>query len=197
MRHAVLTVCLLLAAPPALAASADWRRDATRTDNDRIDTLPDAWRTALKQARRNDGAEVAALGALVDPKAALENPEPAPGFYRCRTIKFGDKAHTGLAFIAYNWFRCRIERSPGGDLTLKKLTGSQRTAGHLYPMNRRRLAYLGAEAWGDDKPYAYRQDPERDQAGVFERIGPERYRLVLPWPKYESDLDIIELVPAS
>jgi hypothetical protein len=196
--RAVLTLCLLLAAGPALAASADWRRDATRQDNDRVDRLAGAWTSALKAAKRSNGAEVRSLGVLADPKAGLENPEPAPGLYRCRTIKLGDKAGFGLPYVAYGWFRCHIELSSGGDLTLRKLTGSQRTSGHLYPMNRKRLAYLGAEAWGDGEgPLAYGENPERDQAGVFDRIGPQRYRLVLPWPKYESELDIIELVPAG
>jgi hypothetical protein len=29
--------------------------------------------------------------------------------------------------------------------------------------------------------------------GVFERIGPQRWRLVIPFPKQESKLDILEL----
>ncbi len=198
MRQAPLILILLCAAAPALAASADWRRDATREDNDRVDRLQGAWHSALKAAKRSNGPEVRALGALAEPKAGLENPEPAPGLYRCRTIKLGDRAGLGLPYVAYGWFRCRIELSPGGDLTLRKLTGSQRTSGSLYPMIRKRLAYLGAEAWGDGEgPLAYGENPERNQAGVFERIGPQRYRLVLPWPKYESELDIIELVAAG
>ena len=197
MRTTLLTLCLLSAAAPALAASADWRRDATAEDNDRIDRLQGAWHSALRAARRSNGPEVAALGALADPKAGLQGPEPAPGDYRCRAIKLGDRAGLGLPYVAYPWFRCRIELSPGGDLSLRKLTGSQRTSGNLYPMNRKRLAYLGAEAWGDGEgPLAYNQNPERNQAGVFERIGPQRWRLVLPWPKYESELDLLELVPA-
>ena len=37
---------------------------------------------------------------------------------------------------------------------------------------------------------------DRDLIAVLERIGPQRWRLVLPWPQYESNLDLIELVPA-
>jgi hypothetical protein len=198
MRRRVLALCLLLAPTPVLAASADWMRDAKKEDVDRIDTLAGAWRSAMKQARRSNGAEVGQLGELVDPKAAIEGPQPAPGLYRCRVLKFGDKAHTGLAYVSYPWFKCRIDLSPGGDLTLRKLTGSQRTSGHLYPMNRKRLAYLGAESWGEgEPPLTYGLNPDRDQAGVLERIGPQRWRLVLPWPRFESDLDIVELVPAA
>jgi hypothetical protein len=31
---------------------------------------------------------------------------------------------------------------------------------------------------------------------VLERIGEARWRLVSPWPQSESNLDLIELVPA-
>ena len=31
---------------------------------------------------------------------------------------------------------------------------------------------------------------------VLERIGERRWRLVIPWPQNESNLDLIELVPA-
>ena len=34
-------------------------------------------------------------------------------------------------------------------------------------------------------------------AGLVERIGDNRWRLVLPAPAYESLLDVIELVPAG
>jgi hypothetical protein len=43
----------------------------------------------------------------------------------------------------------------------------------------------------------YGADPERDVAGFIERIGPERWRLVMPWPHFESRLDVMELVPAT
>jgi hypothetical protein len=33
--------------------------------------------------------------------------------------------------------------------------------------------------------------------GVVERVGPARWRLVLPWPRWESNLDVMELVPAT
>ncbi|MGZ8407626.1 MAG: DUF4893 domain-containing protein [Caulobacteraceae bacterium] len=191
-----LALILALAAGPALAASADWTRDARPDDVQRLDNLRSAWTTALRQARRDGhGAELAGLGALADPKAGLDRPEPPPGAYRCRTIKLGDSRAHLLSYVAYPWFRCRIELAPGGDLILDKTTGSQRTRGHLYPQNRRRLVYIGAQAWGDDRPYVYGQDRERDQIGVFERIGPQRWRLVLPWPKQESDLDLLEFVP--
>ena len=50
---------------------------------------------------------------------------------------------------------------------------------------------LGDESRAD----AYGVDPMRDVAGYVERIGANRWRLVLPDPAFESLLDVIELVP--
>jgi len=178
----------------AVAASADWRRDATQLDQRRFARLDEAWSVALASARNNrHGRELAALNGLADPRLRLPRPEPAPGEYRCRTVKLGGPAAL-LPYVAYGWFRCRVDLSPGGDLTIRKLTGSQRTWGNLYPVSRTRLVYLGAEAWGAERAVRYRQNPERDQVGAFERIGPRRYRLAMPFPKRESDLDLMELV---
>src|SRR5690606_20523521 len=43
----------------------------------------------------------------------------------------------------------------------------------------------------------YGSDRMRDMAGLVERVGDNRWRLVLPAPAYESLLDVIELVPAG
>jgi hypothetical protein len=51
---------------------------------------------------------------------------------------------------------------------------------------------------GDEKrPMRYGRDVNRDMAGLIERIGPQRWRVVLPYPRFESVLDVVELVPAS
>jgi Domain of unknown function (DUF4893) len=200
MRAVAAIVLSIAAAAPALsapawAASGDWRRDASREDVRRIERLDEAWDAALSEARRGGhGRELRALGPLVDPRAALARPQPTPGAYRCRTIKLGSQDGRGLPYVAYGWFRCRVELTPGGDLILEKTTGSQRQSGNLYPDAPRRQVFLGAVAWGDREGRAtYRRDPQRDQAGVFERVGANRYRLVLPWPQQESKLDILEL----
>jgi len=43
----------------------------------------------------------------------------------------------------------------------------------------------------------YGVDTRRDVVGFVERIGPQRWRLVMPRPHFESQLDVMELVPAS
>ncbi|NJC40457.1 hypothetical protein GGQ87_000715 [Brevundimonas alba] len=177
--------------------TSDWRQVASPADASALGRLDQAWRLARAEAEDAGFAEqVEALGPLVDPNAGQAGRlQPAPGAYRCRTIKLGAKSPGGLAYVAYPGFRCTVELTPGGDLVLTKTTGSQRSRGLLYPDTDRRLVFIGAQAWGaDETGYpAYGQMPERDQIGVFERIGAERWRLVIPWPKQEAKLEILEL----
>jgi len=191
------------AAPEAAAPSPgeqgggdDWRAVAAPADASLLGRLDQAWSLARAEAEaRGFADEVESLGVLVDPNAGQAGRlQPPPGDYRCRTVKLGAREAQGLAYVAYPAFRCRVELTPGGDLILEKTTGSQRTRGLLYPDTDRRLVYVGAQAWGDESGFpAYGAKTERDQLGVFERIGPQRWRLVIPFPKQESKLDILEL----
>ena len=190
-------------APPSAAPAAGeqggtdlWKTVATAEDQDRIARLPAAWEAALAEADQDHGAEIDALGLLGAPDGGRAGAlQPAPGKYRCRTIKIGAKGEGNLDYVAYGWFTCTIELTPGGDLILTKASGSQRSRGLLYPDTDKRLVFVGAQAWGTDETAfpAYGQRVERDQVGVFERIGIERWRLVLPWPKQEAKLEILEL----
>ena len=185
--------------PAAPTGVDDWREVASPEDASRLGRLDQAWRLARAEAEEKGfAAEVEALGPLVDPNAGLAGRlQPAPGTYRCRTVKLGSSTPEGRGFLEYPWFRCTIGLTPGGDLVLTKADGSQRTRGLLYPDTDRRLVFIGAQAWGADETGwpAYGQMPERDQIGVFERFGPDRWRLVIPWPRVESKLEILELVP--
>ncbi len=195
------------AQPSPRAEEVTWGDLAKPDDVRRYERLDEAWREALAEARVEHAAELKALGPLADPGAGLPRPHPAPGLYRCRVIKIGSQSLNGggstLAYVAYPGFRCRVDLTPGGDLTLAKQTGSQRSTGQLFPerdpggADTDRLVFLGSQAWGSDEPSApgYGRDPERDQIGVFERIGENRYRLALPWPRQESKLDLLELTP--
>ena len=122
---------------------------------------------------------------------------PPAGDYRCRTVKLGSQGgEDGLGYVVYSWFACRIEQTPAG-LKFSKLTGSQRPSGLLFPENDRRMVLLGSMALADEPPAnSYGQRPDRDLVAVLERIGERRWRLALPWPQNESNLDLIELVPA-
>ncbi len=176
-----------------------WKTIASADDQDRLARLNDAWKQALREANHDFGAQLDSLGMLAVQDAALATPplQPGPGKYRCRTIKVGSMNGEGLKYVAYPWFTCTVELTPGGDLVLTKTTGSQRTRGLIYPDsdNPGRLIYVGAQAWGDTETSfpAYGAQPERDQVGVIERIGAGRWRMVVPWPKQESKLDILEI----
>lgn len=186
--------------PPGVpgAVLRDWRAVVTPTDRHRHDRLDAAWDLALAQARRlpGSGGELRPLGALIDPDAALDNPAPPPGDYRCRTVKLGSQSgDQGLGYVIYGWFDCRIEATAQG-LKFSKLTGSQRPSGLLFPESGRRMVMLGSMALASEPAAnSYGQHSDRDLIAVVERIGERRWRLAIPWPQAESNLDLIELVP--
>jgi len=190
--------------PPAPEAPVgvvldDWRGVITPADRDRYQRRAAAWTLALEQARRQPGSgDLTALGALIDPDAGRPGVAPPPGAYRCRTVKLGSQGDEGgLGYVVYGWFACRIEQTPAG-LKLVKRTGSQRPAGLLFPENDREMVFLGSMALASEPTArSYGQRPERDMVGVLERVGEARWRLVTPWPATESNLDLLELVPAT
>lgn len=184
---------------PSGAVLSDWRGVITASDRDRYQRRDAAWTLAMQQARRQPGSgDLSALGDLIVPGAARPSVTPPVGAYRCRTIKLGSQGgEEGLGYVVYGWFACRIEQTAGG-LKFSKLTGSQRPSGLLYPENDRHMVFLGSMALASE-PAArtYGRRPDRDMVGVIERIGEQRWRLAIPWPANESNLDLIELVPAA
>ncbi len=183
---------------PTGAVLADWRGVITAADRDRYQRRAAAWSLALEQSRRQTGSgDLASLGDLIDPAATRAGVTPPEGAYRCRTVKLGSQGGDGgLGYVVYGWFACRIENTALG-LKLTKLSGSQRQAGLLFPENDREMVFLGSMALASEPTArAYGQRPERDMVSVLERIGESRWRLVTPWPANESNLDILELVPA-
>ena len=174
----------------------EWRTLASSDDVERIDRIEDAWQEALAEARDEGfAAQVEGEAALLDPAAALPRPAPSPGPYRCRMVKLGSTGDAP-AFRAFKPFFCYVQ--PDGELlNIVKQTGSQRPAGWLYPSEMEtRLIFLGTLALGtEEEALPYGDSPERDMAGVVERIAPFHYRLVIPWPRLDSKLDVIELVP--
>ncbi len=175
----------------------DWRLVATAEDASRLGRIDQAWRLARAEADAGGFAsEIEALGVLVDPNAALPGRlQPPPGDYRCRTFKIGSASGAEVVYVAYPWFRCTVELTVGGDLILTKATGSQRTQGLLYPDTDRRLVFVGAQAFGSRETGfpGYGEQADRDQIGVLERIGEQRWRLVLPWPRWEAKLELVEM----
>ena len=201
IRAAAVCLCLSLAAcaPNAIVTpkAADWRTAATNADRERLRDWRAAFVKALAQARAaGHGQAIAAEGALLDPDAALGGPI-ANGAYRCRVIKLGAKTPGMLDYVSYPAFACRVqqERNLQG---FAKLTGSQRPVGLIFPNDALRQVFLGTLVLGDERrAMQYGNDPDRDVAAFVERIGPARWRMVMPRPAFESTTDVIELVPAN
>lgn len=175
-----------------------WQRVATDADESRIGRLGLAWASALADARRRHQRDVDSEGALLEARGALPRPAPTPGSYNCRLIRLGSATRGDPAFEKFQPFFCYVEVEDEL-LTIVKQTGSQRPAGRLWEDDRAdRLIFLGSLALGnEEQPLAYGDDPKRDMAGVLERIGPFRWRLVIPWPQSTSKLDVFELTPVA
>ena len=182
---------------PAPASEA-WKAVATAEDKDRIARLGLAWQEALGDAQKSNGADIRREDKLLLPRSGLPRPDPTPGSYNCRLIKLGKAAPGGKPYETFKPFFCYVEVE-GDLLTIVKQTGSQRPAGRLWKDDDpNRLVFLGSLALGnEDQPLAYGDDPKRNMAGVLERIGPFRWRLVIPWPQSTSKLDVFELTPVD
>ena len=191
-----LTACSTIPGSAPVASSTDWRQVVTSADRARLRDWRTAFTRALMQARAaGHAADLARQGKLLEPDAAI-GPVPIPnGLYRCRVIKVGAKTPGLLDYVAYPAFACRVgqEKELQG---FNKLTGSQRHAGLIFADSPLRQVFLGTLVLGDEnRAMQYGRDQDRDIAGWVERIGDRRWRMILPYPHYESTLDVIELVP--
>lgn len=204
MRSALLLFLVLLSGCSAVRSSAgmlpewtrDWRQVATTNDRKRLRDWRSAFVEGLDAARKaGRSADIAREGVLLDPDAALTGGAIPNGSYACRVIKLGAKSQGMLEYVSYPPFVCRIrqERDLQG---FAKLTGSQRPVGLIFPGDALRQVFLGTLVLGDEREARqYGQDETRDIAAFVERIGPNRWRLVVPRPAFESQIDVIELVP--
>jgi len=178
-------------------AGLDWRKVATAKDRERLRD----WRPALLDgvARARAGGSGAAIdreGVLFEPDRALTDPVPPPGEYRCRIFKLGANGTAMTNFVAYPAQSCRIA-DEGKQQSFAITTGDQMTSGMLFPAEAGRAIYLGTLRMSDEmRPMNYGRDASRNQIGFVERIGAQRWRLLLPRPAFESVIDVIEIVPA-
>jgi hypothetical protein len=200
MRHFIPLAALLLAACAHAPNPqvTDWRVVTTDNDRERLRDWRKAFVKALDQARvAGHTADVAKEGALLEPDAAL-GPVPIPnGRYKCRAIKLGAKSPGMPSYIDFPSFDCVISQEKELQRFFK-LTGSQRQAGKIFPADPLRQVFLGTLVLGDEtRAYRYGGDQYRDLAGWVERIGVNRWRLILPYPHYESTLEVLELVPEN
>ncbi len=198
MRMVVMTCAALvipaiaIATKPIDAEKTPWTSVATANDVKRLNN----WRAAFEQARREAteagyGDAVTKGGDLFKTNAA-KTPSVLPeGYYSCSVTKLGGSF---VQFVQYPVFRCHVTFE-GGRRQFVKLSGSQRPVGYIYKKDSRQSVFLGTIMLGDeDRLVTYGQDEDRNEAGLVERIGARRWRIIFPFPHYESTMDIIDLV---
>jgi hypothetical protein len=206
MRSLILLSLLTLSACGTVRQSAgivpqwsnDWRQVATDNDRKRLRDWRKAFVDGLDGARKaGHGADITREGVLLDPDAALTGDAIPNGNYACRVIKLGAKSAGMLDYVSYPAFACRIDQER--DLQgFAKLSGSQRPVGLIFANDALRQVFLGTLVLGDEREARqYGQDETRDIAAFVERIGPSRWRMVMPRPAFESQVDVVELVPAA
>jgi hypothetical protein len=176
--------------------SHDWRQVATEDDQKRLRDWRTDFTAALDAARRaGHGAEIDREGALLQPDAAQTGSVLAAGLYRCRVLKVGAKAPGDLPYAASGPLTCRVSQQ-GSIQRFAVVGGVQRELGRIFPADAVRQVFLGTLILpGESRAMQYGADENRDIAGYVERIGPQRWRLVMPAPHFDALLEVVELVP--
>jgi hypothetical protein len=188
----------------AAATPEPWQHAIREPDRKRLAGLWAAWTRALSEAdKAGHGSDIGRLGDAIVPDAAKTAALPSTGTYRCRVIKLGQHEAAGAkapvdasakAMAMQDFAPCTIT-AQGDHLHFDLVGPAQRLAGTLYPDGDRQV-FLGTMALsGESGVMPYGADPDRDQVGVLRPLGANHWRLELPWPKWQSNLDIIEIVP--
>lgn len=189
---------LLLLAWPAAAGTLQDGTPVRADDLRRLDQIDAAAGAALRQALAGgEAGDVATLVQAVRGQPQSVPPEALAGDWTCRTIKAG-----GISpLVVYDPFRCRVTVQ-GGEVGFEKLTGSQRVRGRIHRQDDG-LVLLGVGYIAGDTPPDYGALPaEIDPAatpqitaapGVVEMTGPDRGRILFPYPMLESVMDVLVL----
>lgn len=173
-----------------------WHAEISPEDEQRIEHLPDSWRTALASVEPRNQRLVTREGDLLIADAARDRPAPPPGSYRCRLVKLGPGTRRELPVRSFPAFFCYIRAEANGGLSFTKQTGTDLPGGWLHEDGLKRMILIGArQQVAGSNSVAYGTDPARDVVGVLERIGPFRWRLVLPWRAEPAGMDVYELTP--
>lgn len=199
---AALIVALAFTMPSALIAAksrdaekAPWKSVATAKDIERLSN----WRAAFEQARKEAiaagfNADIEAGGDLFKTDVAKPGPNLPVGYYNCSVAKLGGGF---VQFVQYPVFRCHVTLE-GGRRQFVKLSGSQRPVGYIFKKDSKQSVFLGTIVLGDEaKLVTYGQQEDRNEAGLVERIGAKRWRIIFPFPHYESTMDVIDLTPVK
>jgi len=197
---ATLAACSAIEPSPQVVASdsTNWHSVVTSDDRIRLRDWRQSFLDALAEAEKSGhAADIVREGTLLEPDAALADGSIPNGLYRCRAIKLGAKPPGTLSYVTFRPSRCEI-RQEGKRQMFARLTGPQRQIGTIFPSDGLRQVFLGTLVLGDEtRAQHYGTDDQRNVAGYIERIGPNRWRMVIPSPSFESRLDVVELVPAA
>jgi hypothetical protein len=210
VRLLVAVVLILAGAPVVAAKPTSWQESATAADRKRLARLWEAWTHALAEVEASgETAALQALGPVVVPDSATmhantadrmaapaKGPLPEPGFYACRNIRLGQQdSKTGAPRVQSGEVRpCRITMQDG-TLWFEQDIGASRLGGRLYPGGDR-MVFLGTTALpGEMGMMPYAADPERNAVGALRALGPAHWRLELPWPVWQSNLDLVDITP--
>lgn len=193
--------CSVIEQPSGLIPrwTTNWKEIATQEDRLRLSDWRTSLLSALDAARKGGhDADIMREGALLEPDAALGPPGIPNGIFRCRVIKIGAKPESGNpVYNAFPPFLCEVSAERGLQ-RFNKFGGEQRYVGLVFPGDAVNQVFLGTLVLGDEEQaLQYGQDELRDVAGYVERIGPDRWRLIMPKPHFESQFDVMELVPNS
>jgi len=186
--HPAVTIAPALAPP-----TRTWQGMITLADLNAINASEDRWRQALAAVPKAQHAKLEGEGALLDPSAAQPLPALPPGPYHCRLVRLGG----GRGLQSFTPDFCYVE----GDATARSFTkqdGSNLFGGWLWEDGPTRLIFMGSTRTSKASVApAYGTAPNRNVAGVVERVSPFRWRLVLTRSARSARLDVYELVPVT
>lgn len=171
-----------------------WRGIAHAEDRAVIDDLGARWQAALDRIARRYATRLKTEGALLEPGSALPLPQLPPGPYWCRLVRIGGQP----GYVAYRPDRCEVAGDATGQ-SLTKQTGQSLPGGWLYSDDAAtRLVFLGARRPDKDSAApGYGTDGAQDIVGVVERVGPFRWRFVMPNSDTPGTIDVMELTPIA
>lgn len=213
MKRGWLIALALVAAPvQAQPAASSWQGQIQNDDRARLAGLWRAWTRSLAELVAAPGGReaLAALGAVGVPPVEPLPGRPAPvasetlpkvGAYSCRTLRLGSRddgwPRDGVLPLQIgDWGTCALAPTSGAPLALKMLAGPQRLTGQLWP-DGDRMVFLGAlHLASESGTRDYGDDPDRDHLGVLRSLAPGHWRLELPWPRWQSNLLLVEIKPS-
>lgn len=173
-------------------AAEGWRGVALPQHAGVTEDMPGLFRQLAAATRR-----AAIDRELLDPDLSLPRAVPAPGAYRCRLVRLGPAATSGPRGRGAGRISFCFATLVGDRLSLTLETPARPLGGFLWETSEHgRLVFLGTDfrPGGRTAP-PYGEPGAISTAGLFQRIGDFRYRLVVRGPR-PGTADVYELVAA-